>query len=148
MPSRSKSRKLPHAGQDVRWKQRFSNFAKAMRLLREPFTGQARTFSDLEKQGIIQRFEIAFELAWKTLKDYLEFSGIVFDQVTPRSVIKQGFSAKIISDGQVWIDMRDRRNLLAHIYDEALLDETVSLIDSQFLPAFEQLFNFFEQSAK
>ena len=74
-----------------------------MQLLREPFADQTRGFSDLEKQGIIRRFEIAFELAWKTLKDYLQFSGIVFDQITPRSVIKQGFSAKIVSDGQVWI---------------------------------------------
>ncbi|HEU5314049.1 MAG TPA: HI0074 family nucleotidyltransferase substrate-binding subunit [Candidatus Udaeobacter sp.] len=103
MASRIRSRKSSHAGQDVRWTQRFSNFKKAMQLLPEPFADQTRAFSDLEKQGIIQRFEIAFELAWKTLKDYLQFSGIVFDQITPRSVIKQGFSAKIVSDGQVWI---------------------------------------------
>jgi nucleotidyltransferase substrate binding protein (TIGR01987 family) len=125
---------------DVRWKQRFQNFSKAFALLREPFTRKAGSLSDLEKEGIVQRFEITFELAWKTLKDYLVFNGVAFEQITPRNVIKEGFSSKVIADGQLWIDMLDRRNLLAHIYDESLLDETVSLIRAKFLPAFEQLF--------
>jgi nucleotidyltransferase substrate binding protein (TIGR01987 family) len=124
---------------DIRWKQRFQNFSKALALLREPFTREASSLSDLEKEGIVQRFEITFELAWKTLKDYLVFNGVTFQQITPRNVIKQGFSSKVISDGQLWIDMLDRRNLLAHIYDESLLDETVSLVATKFLPAFEQL---------
>jgi nucleotidyltransferase substrate binding protein (TIGR01987 family) len=125
---------------DIRWKQRFQNFSKALALLREPFTREAGSLSDLEKEGIVQRFEITFELAWKTLKDYLVFNGVAFQQITPRNVIKQGFSSKVIADGQLWIDMLDRRNLLAHIYDESLLDETVTLVATKFLPAFEQLF--------
>ena len=108
---------------DIRWKQRFQNFSKALTLLREPLTREASSLSDLEKEGIVQRFEITFELGWKALKDYLIFNGVVFQQMTPRDVIKQGFSSKVISDGQLWIDMLDRRNLLAHIYDESLLDE-------------------------
>jgi nucleotidyltransferase substrate binding protein (TIGR01987 family) len=130
---------------DIRWKQRFQNFSKALELLREPFARDHKSFSDLEKEGIVQRFEITFELGWKTLKDYLVFNGVAFDQITPRSVIKQGFSGKVISDGQLWIDMLDRRNLLAHIYDESLLDETVSLVATKFVPAFEQLSNFLEK---
>ena len=125
---------------DIRWKQRFQNFSKALALLREPFVRETGSLSDLEKEGIVQRFEITFELGWKTLKDYLVFNGVAFQQITPRNVIKQGFSSKVISDGQLWIDMLDRRNLLAHIYDESLLDETVSLVATKFLPAFEQLF--------
>jgi nucleotidyltransferase substrate binding protein (TIGR01987 family) len=125
---------------DIRWKQRFQNFSKALALLWEPFTREASSLSDLEKEGIVQRFEITFELGWKTLKDYLVFNGVVFQQITPRNVIKQGFLSKVISDGQLWIDMLDRRSLLAHIYDESLLDETVSLVATKFLPALEQLF--------
>jgi nucleotidyltransferase substrate binding protein (TIGR01987 family) len=129
---------------DVRWKQRFQNFSKALALLREPFTREASSLSDLEKEGIVQRFEITFELAWKTLKDYLVFNGVAFQQITPRNVIKQAFSSKVIADGQLWIDMLDRRNLLSHIYDESLLDETVNLVATRFLPAFEQLFGLLE----
>lgn len=104
---------------DIRWKQRFQNFSKAFQLLREPVCRELDSFSDLEKGGIVQRFEITFELGWKTLKDYLVFSGVTVEQITPRAVIKQGFASKIISDGQTWIDMLDRRNLFAHIYDES-----------------------------
>ena len=40
----------------------------------------------LEKEGVIQCFECFFELAWKTMKDYLEEGGFVFAAVTPRLV--------------------------------------------------------------
>jgi nucleotidyltransferase substrate binding protein (TIGR01987 family) len=103
---------------DVRWKQRFENFERAFRLLKEAFTQDLGTMSDLEKEGAIQRFEYTFELAWKTLRDYLIYSGVAFDQITPRSVIKQAFAAKIIQDGQVWIDMLEQRNLMSHTYDD------------------------------
>ncbi len=92
---------------DVRWKQRFENFERAFGLLKEAFAQAPTEMSDLEKEGAIHRFKYAFDLAWKILKDYLVDSGVVFDQITPRSVIKQAFAAKIIQDGQSWIDMLD-----------------------------------------
>jgi nucleotidyltransferase substrate binding protein (TIGR01987 family) len=72
----------------------------------------------LEKEGAIRRFEYCFELAWKTVKDYMEQSGFVFPIVTPRQVLKDAFAARIIADGQVWIDMLDHRNLLSHTYSQ------------------------------
>jgi len=56
-----------------RWKQRFQNFDRAVGLLHEPFEREVATLSNLEKEGTVQRFEITVELAWKTLKDYLEY---------------------------------------------------------------------------
>ena len=47
---------------DIRWKQRFQNFSKALALLREPFAREAGSLSDLEKEGILQRFQITAEL--------------------------------------------------------------------------------------
>jgi hypothetical protein len=78
---------------NIRWKQRFENFERAFRLLQEAFEKAPAQMSDLEKEGVVQRFEYTFELAWKTLKDYLVYSGVVFDQITPRNVIKQAFAA-------------------------------------------------------
>jgi nucleotidyltransferase substrate binding protein (TIGR01987 family) len=132
---------------DIRWKQRFENFQKALRLLEEPYQRDRSSLSDLEKEGIVQRFEITFELGWKTLKDYLVFNGVIFEQITPRSVIKQGFSSQILGEGQVWIEMLDRRNLLAHIYDEVLLDETVEFIAARYLPVFRQLQTFLKKTS-
>ena len=84
---------------DIRWKQRFANFDRAVVLLREPIERGLDSLSALEKEGMIRRFKFAMELAWKTLKDYLEHEGTVVTPVTPRRVIIQnpgtgyGFSA-------------------------------------------------------
>jgi nucleotidyltransferase substrate binding protein (TIGR01987 family) len=128
--------------EDIRWKQRFQNFDRAFVLLREALADN-RTLSMLEKEGVIQRFEYTYELAWKTLKDYLEASGVVISPVTPRQVIKEAFAARIITDGQVWINMLDTRNLLSHSYDFSVFELAVKAIAEHYLPAMEKLHEFF-----
>jgi nucleotidyltransferase substrate binding protein (TIGR01987 family) len=123
----------------VRWKQRFQNLSRAVSLLRESLEGGADRLSILEKEGTIQRFAFTLELAWKTLKDYLEHSGVVLDPVTPRNVIKEAFAAKILPDGQVWIDMLDHRNLLSHTYDERTFNAAVEALADRYLPAIGRL---------
>jgi nucleotidyltransferase substrate binding protein (TIGR01987 family) len=130
---------------DIRWKQRFQNFDRSVVLLREPLQGGIDSLSLLEKEGVVQRFEVALELAWKTLKDYLEHQGVAISPVTPRSVIKEAFSAKIIRDGQVWIDMLDHRNLLSHTYDRKVFEEAVETLNIRYLAAFEDLHEWFTQ---
>ena len=133
---------------DVRWKQRFENFERAYLLLKEAFEQDPGEMSDLEKEGAIQRFEYTFELAWKTLKDYLVYSGVVFDEITPRSVIKQAFAAKIIEDGQTWIDMLEQRNLMSHTYDDESLQIAFSSISRSYLTAIEQVFTWLKQRVR
>lgn len=77
--------------EDIRWIQRFSNFDRAFILLREAFDQGLANLSQLEKEGTIQRFEVAYELAWKTIKDYLEYQGLAVDPPTPRAAIKEAF---------------------------------------------------------
>ena len=119
----------------IRWQQRFQNLDRAIQLLREPLAGGVERLSLLEKEGVIQRFEFTLELAWKTLKDYLEYSGIIVEPATPRNVVKEAFAAKILPDGQVWIDMLDHRNLLSHAYDERAFCEAVAALADCYLPA-------------
>ena len=126
---------------DIRWKQRFENYGKALRLLREALA-DVESLSDLEKEGTAQRFEFTVELGWKTLKDYLEASGVILDQNTPKSVVKQAFVAKIISDGQLWIDMLDCRNQLSHQYDAAAFDQAVREMARRFLSGLNELDDF------
>jgi nucleotidyltransferase substrate binding protein (TIGR01987 family) len=124
--------------EDIRWKQRFQNFDRVFLLLREALAEQ-RPLSLLEKEGVIQRFEYSYELAWKTLKDYLESGGLVIAPLTPRQVIKEAFGAKVIADGQVWIAMLDHRNLLAHTYDSSVFEQAVEAIADRYLPAMAAL---------
>jgi len=129
--------------EDIRWKQRFDNFDRAFILLREVNDRGVETLSQLEKEGAIQRFEFAFELAWKTLKDYLEQDGVIVKPATPRNVIKEAFAASLIDDGQVWIDMMLHRNLLSHTYNSKIFDEVLKVVAERYFAAFDKLHEFF-----
>lgn len=108
----------------IRWKQRYSNFKKAVAQLR--IFIEKEDLNPLELQGLIQCFEYTFELGWKTLKDYLELEGFVVK--SPRETIQTAFQSEIISNGHTWIDALEKRNLLAHTYDEAIAKEAERLI--------------------
>lgn len=128
-----------HARPDTRWLQRFENFDRALVLLREALARGPTPLNQLEKEGVVQRFEYTLEPAWKTIKDYLEESGLVLTSVTPRQVIKDAFAARIIADGQTWIDMIDHRNLLSHTYDPVNFEQAVEAIHARYLGALGQV---------
>jgi len=128
-----------HQHRDIRWQQRFENFDRALSLLREALARGPSSLNPLEKEGVVQRFEYTLELAWKTIKDYLEESGVMLAAVTPRQVIKDAFAARVLADGQTWIDMIDHRNLLSHTYDPANFEEAVEAIHDRYLAAFGQV---------
>ncbi len=131
----------------IRWKQRLENFGQALSLLQEAFQKNPDDMSDLEKEGVVQRFEYTFELAWKTLKDYLVYSGVTFDQITPRSVIKQAFAAKIIEDGQTWMNMLEQRNLMSHTYDSDIFEKVFNNISGHYLDAIAQVITWLREKA-
>lgn len=56
--------------EDIRFIQRFSNFKKAVNQL-EAFI-EKENINKFEVLGLLHCFEYTFELAWKTMKDYLE----------------------------------------------------------------------------
>lgn len=131
---------MPH---DIRWIQRFEHLARAVALLREPIARGVESLSVLEREGTVQRFEVALELAWKTMTDFLEHEGEVLTPVTPKVVVKAAFAAGVVADGQAWTDMLDHRNLLSHTYDAAAFEDAVLAIRDRYLAAFEGLVAFF-----
>jgi nucleotidyltransferase substrate binding protein (TIGR01987 family) len=92
---------------DIRWIQRFANFERAFLLLGSAIAIESP--SVVERAGLIQFFEMAFELSWKLLKDYEQREG--FTAKTPREVIKQAFQAGLINNGHDWIEALQDRNL-------------------------------------
>ncbi|MEO5374921.1 MAG: nucleotidyltransferase substrate binding protein [Alphaproteobacteria bacterium] len=124
-----------------RWQYRFDNFKRAVLLLREAMeTAAERPLTQLEKEGIIQRFEYTMELSWKTMKDYLESQGVVFEQITPRAVIRGAVSAKLVSEGQVWMDAIDARNRMSHTYNFAEFEKVIAAIGKDYLRVIEDLY--------
>ncbi|PCG19227.1 nucleotidyltransferase substrate binding protein [Brachyspira sp. G79] len=131
--------------ENIRWKQRFNNFSKAYKLLNSVFKERKiEELSILEQEGVIQRFEYTYELAWKTLKDYLEYSGNLNNiDITARNVFKEAYSAGIIKEPSIFIDMMISRNLLSHTYDFARFKEVIIKIENDYLNVLEDLHNFF-----
>ncbi|MDA8139731.1 MAG: nucleotidyltransferase substrate binding protein [Desulfobacteraceae bacterium] len=121
---------------DIRWKQRFQNFEKSFFLLERTLAIKAP--SEAEKGGLIQFYEMAFELAWKLMKDYLEEQGFTIN--SPRSAIKQAFQSALIEDGQQWLDALEGRNLMAHIYDESTAEKVVTAIRNTYFPILSQFY--------
>jgi len=131
--------------QDIRWKQRFANFLKAHNLLAELYHREIADLNIYECESYIHRFTLVFDLSWKTLNDYLQFQGINSTFTTPRAIIKEAFSAQVIQDGQIFIDMLLARNELTHVYDEKRANEFLVKIKSEFLPAVTGLIKYFEE---
>ena len=124
--------------EDIRWQQRFENLDKALHRLREALYGTAQEPSNhLYQIALIGAFQFTFELSWKTMKDYLVYSGV---QVSlPRDVIKQAFHHQLVRDGQVWIDMLEDRNLMAHVSQEQAAVAAGKSIRERYAPAIEQV---------
>ncbi|MBN1352260.1 nucleotidyltransferase substrate binding protein [candidate division KSB1 bacterium] len=129
---------------DIRWRQRFENFKRAHALLAK-YIGIENP-SEIERAGIIQFFEMAFELAWKLMKDYLEAQG--FQPQSPRETIKQAFQAGIIVDGHAWIDALDDRNLTVHTYDESTSIEIEQRIKTIYFQALQKFYQFMKREAE
>ena len=120
----------------IRWQQRFVNFEKSYLQLQNSL--QIESPSDTERAGIIQFFEISFELAWKTMKDFLEAEG--FQVASPRETFKQAFQGQYIQDGHVWIEALDDRNLTTHTYDAGTAKKVEKLIREKYFLILEKFY--------
>ena len=98
---------------DIRWKQRFQNYELAFLRLKEAV--EMPELNELERNGLIQRFEFTIDLGWKVLKDYLEDKGFSF-KPSPKDSIREAQRAGFIDYGQELIDGLDMRNELSHDY--------------------------------
>ncbi len=126
----------------IRWVQRFQNYGRAFTRLREALDRlEAGELDDLHREGIIQRFEYTWELAWKTLKDFLQFKKVTLTHITAAEVIKTAFAANYINDGQDWMDALDARNEMSHVYSEEAFNRIVKDIVERYFKLFEDLYD-------
>ena len=126
--------------EDIRWIQRFSNFERAFLLLQDSL--KTEPLSILERAGLIQFFEMTFELSWKLLKDYEETEGFIVK--TPREAIKQAFQSGLISNGHDWIDALQDRNLTAHTYNEETAIAVEAKIRDKYFQLLAEVYAYFQ----
>ena len=121
---------------DIRWKQRFSNYKKALIQLTK-FIDRGE-LNELEKQGLIQAFEYTHELAWNLLKDYLQDQGV--QNITgSKDAVRAAFKLGLIEDGETWMDMIKDRNQTVHTYNEATAEAIATNIQTRFFDLFIEL---------
>jgi nucleotidyltransferase substrate binding protein (TIGR01987 family) len=118
---------------DIRWQQRFANYQMAVAQLKRFM--QKNDLNELEEQGLIQCFEYTHELAWKTLKDFLENSGTA-NIFGSRDATREAFALGLIEDGDAWMDMIKDRNQTSHTYNSATVKAITKNITQRFFNAF------------
>ena len=119
-----------------RFEERKQDLINATNRLKEALNEEE---SDLIIDGVLHRYEFTFELAWKTLKDYLEYLGVTINTGSPREVIKESFAHDLISDGETWIKMMLARNSLSHLYDEETSRKVYNEIKEKYIYQIEKL---------
>jgi nucleotidyltransferase substrate binding protein (TIGR01987 family) len=126
----------------IRWKQRFQELSKSFAQLRKAL--EIESPDEIYRAGIIQFFEMTLELAWKTMKDYLESQEVIVQ--TPRETIQMAFQNGIVENGHTWIDALQKRNLMAHTFDESRAKEAEELIRNVYFSEIQQLITYLEES--
>ena len=125
---------------DVRWKQRFENYIKAYTSLLESDDAlKQEPENSFIKDSLIQRYEYTIELAWKTMKDYLEEQGFI-DVSSPKKVVRKAFEEGLIQDAPAWMAALNGRNITSHAYDETKANEIVKDISEQYILIFRDLY--------
>ena len=122
------------ADSELRWRQRLESLQRALSQLKAALAAlAAEPTNEVIGMAVIKGYELSFELSWKTLKDLLSHEGI--DALLPREVLRQAFAYGLLPDGQLWIDMLEQRNLMAHTYDVHRAQQALAMIRDRFAPA-------------
>lgn len=120
--------------QKPRWQYRFDNFRRAYALLREICDRQRQEeLEQIAKEGMIQRFEFCMELAWKTIKDYMEYENFVFPEVFPSAVIREAGNARLIDRPDLWLEALDDRNKMSHTYDFKKFEQVIERVSHLYI---------------
>ena len=119
------------------YNRKYENYKNALARLQEgsnKYDGE----DDLSRDGLIQRFEFTFELAWKTLKEIFEDEGLT-GLNSPKTVLREAFSGGLIKDEELWLVMLKDRNSTVHIYNEQLAIEMCNNIQHKYINELSKL---------
>lgn len=123
---------------------KISNFLNAIKRLNEAILECGDNPTDLNRDGVIQRFEFTTELAWKACREFLMDLGYQ-DINGPKPVMKEAFAYGLVSDSEGWIHIINDRNLTSHIYKENTAKEIYERIKEKHLILFNELANRFAE---
>lgn len=125
----------------VKLDNKFEKFKNATKRLNEANTAyKSEKTNDLYQDALIQRFEFTFELAWKTLHQFLILQGVTNLFNTPKAILKEAFNAGYISDEETWGSILEDRNLMSHTYDESVAARIAEDISTKYCKLLSSLY--------
>lgn len=119
----------------MKYSERLEDYKKSVEKLRQILQENK---TEITRDSAIKRFELCFELSWKTTSDFLRSKGIFCR--APKDSFKEAFKYGLISDNPSWIKMIEDRNLTVHTYEEELADKIYNQLNN-YLYLFEELLN-------
>jgi len=111
----------------------FEDFKKAIVRLEEVLNLEE---NQINRDSAIKRFELCFDLAWKSIKEFAREQGV--ECYSPRACFKIAFQLKLIDYDEKWLKMLEDRNLSTHLYSQELADKVYSRL-SGYLELFKKL---------
>jgi len=95
------------------------------------------TETQIVRDAAIKRYELCYELAWKSVQEALRAEGLEVCK-SPKSCFKEAFKQGWIADEETWAEMIQNRNLTTHTYNEDLAEEIYNNL-GKYLSLFEFL---------
>ncbi|MCK5523816.1 MAG: HI0074 family nucleotidyltransferase substrate-binding subunit [Thiomargarita sp.] len=97
----------------------------------------AEAKTPIVRDAAIKRYELCYELAWKSVQEALRNQGLEICR-SPKSCFKQAFKQGWIEEEETYADMVQNRNLTTHTYNEDLAEEIYNQL-GEYLSLFESL---------
>ena len=117
---------------------KYENYASALSSLRS--APEQDLANEFVQSGVIDKFELQFELGWKLFKAVLAYEGDPVSATgSPRDVIKAAFQYYDFMDESLWLRMLRDRNDSAHIYDADRARRLVDTVIADYIPEFERV---------
>lgn len=124
-------------------KPKLDNYRRALKTLEDAML--VPPASQLERDGIIQRFEYCLEISWNSAKKVLEYQGYKTD--TPRNVFRELAKIGWINNPDKWIEFLEARNKTSHMYHEEIAKELFKIVP-QFLQSSQDLLKIIEEKLR
>jgi len=118
---------------------KYTNFQKAHQALRRAIAAQQQLHNtiaadssdldDLISAGVIQHFEIAYETAWKFLKQYI-YDIYNVEVTSPKTTFRACLTHNLLPAETVdeLSELADARNMTTHMYDQVLAQEVCNAV--------------------
>lgn len=118
---------------------KYENFKKALDNLKL-CENYAPPYDVVTMTGLVNLFSICFEQSWKTMKEILERHGYSQGKTgPPKMIIKLAYSSGMIQEEDRWLELLDKRNEIAHSYNEKTAVLIIEKIKEDYLTLFQDL---------